>query len=498
MARPKGYKKKNYYTRKDIKANAKNASITIDKNTGQKLIQNVYVHSGLYNFSKVVKDYQYGTGNFISSLSKKLESDFNRQITLAKKREKEIYEMTYPSLDNAKAMKQYLTYDSMALEVLNSLNFYTLLDEALANYSENKTSVNISEFQNKFSEIFSAATNEATKKLSSEYANAFNTVGGLDIYKYTKACKEKEMTLKEIKKSPSKIFNISQMQGDLGEIAALLDQIGKNTADNVFTTELKKGLLKTKNITIKGLGEINAKSDIGVEGKTINFGIQIKNYKDPFSAIGIHKGNNKLSDLFGTNVLEQANKDLKLSTIFKDLKGTPKDFERFLQYCIINAQSFKSSGVYLTRSSKKSNNSNSYSTYNAFNKEVSFIMDYVNYLAAYWIGTKVINSEKNNKSVAFYYLNDQIIPISEILKLVRNGIKNKKYVITPKFSNIKVFTPSVLKQEKWDALKKNGYYSNWDHKKRYPEPLLRIGSAIGKNSLDDITFNIEMKLKGLF
>ena len=40
-----------------------------------------------------------------------------------------------------------------------------------------------------------------------------------------------------------------------------------------FMTELKKGLLKTKNITIKGLGEINAKSDIGVEGKTINFGI---------------------------------------------------------------------------------------------------------------------------------------------------------------------------------------------------------------------------------
>ena len=37
----------------------------------------------------------------------------------------------------------------------------------------------------------------------------------------------------------------------------------------------------------------------------------------------------------------------------------------------------------------------------------------------------------------------------------------------------------------------------WDGKRQYPEELLKIGSAIGQASLDNITFSVEMKLKNI-
>lgn len=58
MARPKGYSKKNYYTKSALEDAASETKVKIDKGTGQRIINNVYVHSGLYNFSRVVKQYR--------------------------------------------------------------------------------------------------------------------------------------------------------------------------------------------------------------------------------------------------------------------------------------------------------------------------------------------------------------------------------------------------------------------------------------------------------
>ena len=501
MARPKNYSKNNYYTRKDLQRESKNPTIMIDGKTGQKLIRNVYVHSGFYNFTYVVKKYKAGTGNFLNRLSKKLENNFNKEIKESKALEQQIYKAI--GANTPQAIKQYLTYSNTAERVLDSLDFYKLLDEALEEQPKDNDYIDVKKIQSTISTKFSEATTELSQELTDSYKEAFDRIGRLNIEKYFKASKKEEIALNKLKNSPSEIFQVGKIRGDIGEFAALIDVVGKNLSMEGFTTELDKNLTGKKNknstLIIEGLGKINAKSDVGVLGKDFNFGIQVKNYNDPFGSISVHSGDTQILELFDQSIVKQINNGLNLSSIFNNIDGNSKDFEKFIQYCIINAATFDKAGVYMKRRNKKSNSPNAYQTYNAFNKEVSFITEYVNYLAGYWLGSEILSSEKQNKKVAFFYLNKKIIPMSEILTAVKKGIKseNKNFIINPSFSNVQIMTPSVLKDLKWEALKKGGYTKNWNRQKEYPDALLRIGSTLGEKSLYSIKFNINIKLKGL-
>lgn len=500
MARPKGYSKKNYYTKSALEDAASETKVKIDKGTGQRIINNVYVHSGLYNFSRVVKQYrQSEAGSVITKLGSQLRADFKKEINEAKKLEQQIYRATYPGISTPKALEQYLKKDQVAEEVLNSLNIYDVMETVLSSLPESKDGyVNKKTVQNGISKEISSRLEKITESIDTKYVQAFDFYsGGLDAKKYFLALKDKKVALNQLKNSPSKFMQISAFQGNLGEFSVLLDQIAKSKGQTTLVSELRKGFNSSKNISIKGVGELNAKSDIGVESLDFEFGIQSKNYKDFSKQIGVHDSKTKLNAMFDLGIIQQASEEMNLNTILKDANLKGKEFEKFLQYCIVNAQTFRSSGVYLKPQDKKSNSTSAYTTYNAFNKEVSFINEYVGYLSSYWLGTKILEGQAKNKRNAFFYFGNKIVPVSEILETILQEIDKNNFLVTPKFSGVKVFTPSVLKEQKWKVIQDINKTKKWDGERSYPAELLKIGSAIGQASLENITFSVEMKLKNI-
>lgn len=512
---PKGYQRKNYYSRNTISANSQNANIKIDKGTSITLIRNTYVHSGLYNFKQVVEGYQNATNTFLNGIELAMEKDFKKEIAAAKALEEQIYAAASPDVDSATALQRYLSFDNTAQRVLDSLDIYKFFDQVLNNLPPTKDGyVQVNTIQKKISQEISNGLTDIAKDMDEKYASIFRKYRNLFSAKnFFIAQSSNVIALKKLQDSKSKFMNISKYQGALGELATLLDQVGKAKGATEFTTELKKGTGKSGNITLKNLGSVNLKSDIGVSTLDFEFGIQSKNYHDTTSNIGIHSGGGKsknntttvIKDLFNIPILQQAATELQINTLFKEVKTTnAQDFEKFLQYCIVNAQSFKASGVYLKRSDKKpkgkSKISNDYTTINIFSKEAAIIQELSNYLATYWIGVKILEGNKNikNKRIAFYYLGNKIIPISQILSVIYNQLSTENPVIITKFRGVKVFTPSVLNTEKWEALKKSGNPpKKWNKRKEYPEQLLKMGASIGKASVDNMTFSIEMNVKEL-
>lgn len=511
---------KNYYSKEKIRTESKNHSqnITIGVGTSKNIVNNLYVHSGLYNFQDVLNNYKTTVDSFFTNLFKIAQSDLEKEIKKAKNLERKVALSAFPEFSKKngdKAIEKYLETSALATEIITALDpevvINTLIENSLNNDKALKDSVSIEEIEKQTSLIISDICQRINDDLEGSFKDVFTTFGGIDSLKLIRVGSEKEATLKELSEKPNKFLSISKYKGNLGELAGFLDAFVKNQGASMITNEFSD---KTySNGTIKLVGEKslnqNKKADIVVQNIDFSYGIQSKLYKD-ISRVKLHDGMT-LAGFMGLPIQEWSSNNFSLEKLLADSGSgkykalNMKEFENFLQYCIINAYAFKNYGVYLKPSDKKENKKGKdggYKTYNAFTEEVSFIYKYINYLACYWIGVKIANKDvkdsqiRNRYStrVAFFYVNNKLIPVSEILQTILDNIKSNSYLIKPGFSDMKRFSPRMLKELKWEALNQGKSYRG---QKKYPKSLLKIGSILGSESLKSVSLKIEMNFSKL-
>lgn len=482
---------KTYYSGKEIQQRLKNNNIYSSNYPTQRLMQNNYVHTGIYNFVKIAK--QQDKALPISELKNQMLKKFNEEIAKSITRENEIYKLR--GITNSVDLQESLALSSLGEKVWDNLNLYNLIDDLIDkvakenNINNTEGKISAEKFNSELQNLFNERIRGLKKDYDEIYSFLFDAFTQNNFIK-TKA--KEDVYLNTLKEKPLAYFsNLSNYQGAVGEFATLLDSVALNSVDeNKIVTELFKDNFNNKNIKVVAP---QGKSDISIN----SIGISVKNYRvneqNQYN-VSLHSGKS-LKETFEkdfSEITDEQNFDLQ--KILQD-NNYNWDIKNYFSYMFSNLYAFKNVGGYETVQDRQKG-TNAYTKKNLFS-QYSFITDFLKFSTLYWIGEKLLQSyskkNQNTDSVAFLTINKKMIPVSKILIAIRDDLGTA--VPELDFSGSVKFNPNVIRQQKYKVIRelKKQERKNW-FEKRYPDQLLQIGSTTGNLIINQVKFGIRLKI----
>lgn len=488
----KASKNNHYYSQKKIRDAAEKIEIEEGYPT-EKIIKNTYVHTGIYNFNEIAK--MQNEKLPVNELKKKMKSVFNQEIEKSIRREQQIYKLL--KIKNLNNLENELSLNAFGEEVWDKLNLYSLVEELVSTASERKEFLSLENGDKKlspadFNKILQGILDKRLSELDEDYNKIYSPL--LQGFRKNNAFKvnnSKEVYLSVLEKNPSTFFNnFTSYQGDVGEFATLLNfAINSSISDQVLLTELfgkdfNSDRIKT---VVKG-----GKSDISFK----KIGFSVKNYRQQDSGLynlSLHSGK-QLQNAILTDFKEILNyKNFGLRKILQE-NNYSWNILSYFSYMFANVYALSKVGGYESKTERTKGNRGKIVTIEKNWDNYPFIKNFIKYSTIYWIGEKILNSltqkGQNTDPVAFLVINKKIIPMSKILISIRDDLDSA--VIDLNFSGNAKFNANVLRQEKYRVIK--NLKAKRNRKKGYPDPLLKIGSAVGKNIVNNVAFKMEMNI----
>ena len=165
---------KTYYSGKEIQQRLKNNNIYSSNYPTQRLMQNNYVHTGIYNFVKIAK--QQDKALPISELKNQMLKKFNEEIAKSITRENEIYKLR--GITNSVDLQESLALSSLGEKVWDNLNLYNLIDDLIDkvvkenNISNTEGKISAEKFNSELQNLF----NERIRGLKKDYDEIYSSL----------------------------------------------------------------------------------------------------------------------------------------------------------------------------------------------------------------------------------------------------------------------------------------------------------------------------------
>ena len=119
---------RNYISKEKGKQLSSSYEIKSSKYPTEKLIKNTYIHTGIYNFTKVANQQERALPT--KEMRDKMLQKFNEEIAKSQKRENEIYNLR--KVNGYQELQNSLSLGTLGQKVWDNLNLYTLIDELIA------------------------------------------------------------------------------------------------------------------------------------------------------------------------------------------------------------------------------------------------------------------------------------------------------------------------------------------------------------------------------
>ena len=486
-----------YYSEKRIREEAGNVEIIESAYPTERLMKNNYVHTGIYNFEKIAKPQEKALPT--AELRKRMEDKFNEEIAKSISRENKIYALR--GVDSPEELAESLSLSAFGEKVWDDLNLRNLIDELIdkaikegSTYDgkDNKQAISGEKFNSELQSLF----NEKMSNLKKDYDKLYGPLfDGFKINNVIKVKEREDIYLETLKKTPLAYFsNLSNYQGAVGEFATLIDSIAMSSVnENKIVTELFKKGFNSPHIEVVAP---QGKSDISIN----SIGLSVKNYRTEETGVynlSLHSGKS-LQETFiqdFSEITSQQNFDLQ--SILEE-NNYNWDILTYFSYMFVNLYAFSTSGGYsnIAARQEKGGQNITKKDKNIFS-QYTFITDFLKYSTIYWIGEKLLDAYskdgQNTDPVAFMVLNKKLIPVSKILTAVRDDLGTVSTNIY--FTGSTSYNPNVMREQKYRVIRqlKKNEKGNWQGK-RYPDPLLQIGSLVGNSIIKNVKFNLRMKI----
>ena len=483
---------RNYISKEKGKQLSSSYEIKSSKYPTEKLIKNTYIHTGIYNFTKVAKQQERALP--IKEMRDKMLQKFNEEIAKSQTRENEIYNLR--KVNGYQELQNSLSLGTLGQKVWDNLNLYTLIDELIAQVTKegatytksNEVAISADKFNQTLQSLFNEKIEYLKKDYDSIYAPLFED---FKTNNFVKTKTKEDVYLETLKEHPLAYFStLPNYQGFVGEFSTLLDTIAyTNINEDKIITELFKKSGGYENIKI---AVPQGKSDISVN----SIGLSVKNYKKNEQEnynVSIHSGKS-LKETFLNDFSEITNQtNFDLGEVLKS-NNYNWSILNYFSYMFANLYTFKTIGGYPTVKSRQSEGNN-FIKKDLFSN-YSFINDFLKYSTIYWIGEKLLNSYtkvgQNSNPVAFLVLNQKMIPISKILISIRDDLGSVSSELT--FINPVSFSPNVLRREKYNVIKQFRKNNQFKTGRNYPDPLLKIGASRGNSIINSVKFGMRLKI----
>lgn len=445
------------------------------------IINSFYVHSKVRNY--------YNNKRYvdISSLAKiidqKLTTDFEKAIKQSEQQEERIYKSL--RIDSAREMQDIFDLNIFQTRFNDKFSFYNMLQEAVDTYvstdgaktiTMNQLRDNLENVANDIRLAYTDMLYEYRERIigTKDQSGSDIIIASMDVSLQRildSLSGDQEIELSELLKTPGRfIKNISQWQGITGEVQQYIAGLENEYIDAVIG-ELTQGIGKKKE-----------KTDVSwVVNKRVQVNLSVKNYRPPkdtqkFMDISVHDGQ-KLSEF--------------IKSIAKINGGGKTAVINYFTYNLVNILAFtRSGGVQPGNVNRVDKHSES---------EFSEYQDFINIIkktAAYWLGFKTM--DKSNRQsftqVNFLVINGTIIPMSEILKNLKDELLTGASKMRSSLTNVPQFGPTVLWEDKYQVIQtlSDDYYSQG--KRNYPAPLIQVGASVGQMIAEQTKVNVQLSI----
>lgn len=474
-----------YLNRKSLTKQSEREEVAeISGNVQQSLVNNFYVHSKVRNFNT---NKQYvNIDNLGKLIDKKLNMIFQKSIQDAENSEKEIYKIV--GVSNVDELQERLfNLNDYEKKLNDNLSIYNVMQKIADEYDgqemKSVTGAQLSKDLQReinrardlfFSNLYKSQEiilNKDKKKSAMALKKIFtetekNLLNSID------KNSEIDVSLLLSGKGYNKIANTSNYQGELGEIKAYCAGLKERTIQKV-ESELTKELNK-KN----GQG----KTDVSfVLNDEVRVNLSSKNYRTNTSKnatlkLKVHDGK-------------------KLSKFIRDMGKINNSTDKvinFFTYNLVNALAFSRSGAVDSNGKKVEHHDiKEFEFYNSF-------QDVIKKTAMYWLGMDALegsnhyNQKNKYYNINFLYVNNVLIPMSEILKDLKQEML--QYNVKASFVSVPTFGPFSLWRNKQQVIRKldDNFYEKGT--RNYPQELIKQGSSIGKQIANLTQVNVELKI----
>lgn len=484
-----------YYSEERIKDEAGTVKVIESAYPTERLMKNNYVHTGIYNFTKIAKQQEKALPT--AELRKRMQDKFNEEIAKSEKRESEIYALR--GISDAEELTESLSLSALGEKVWDNLSLYNLTDELIdrvtkegATYSgkDNKQAISGDKFNSELQLLFNEKIDNLKKDYDELYSPLFD---GFKVSNMIKIKEKEDVYLETLTKSPLAYFsNLSNYQGAVGEFATLIDGVAITSVneDKIVTELFKKGF-DSSNIEIVAP---QGKADISIN----SIGLSVKNYKPNESGnynLSLHSGKS-LQETFIQDFAEITDEqNFDLQSILED-NNYNWDILTYFSYMFVNLYAFSTSGGYPNIAARQEGSGQNFVKKDMFS-QYSFITDFLKYSTIYWIGEKLLNAYskdgQNTDPVAFMVLNKKLIPVSKILTAIRDDLGTVSTNLY--FTGSTSYNPNVMRRQKYRVIRQLRKTENrgWQGK-QYPDPLLQIGSVVGNSIIKNVKFGLRMQI----